>query len=645
MNPVAPATGPGRRVCCILRIAGQARGAATACLFACLTAGAFIAALPAHAAPSTYANPLDIDYRYNFEQINQGISYRTGADPAIVRFRGAYYLFQTLADGYWRSTDLIHWSFVTPSRWPLRSIVAPAVWPDGDRRLLILPSMTQPGSLLSSDAPDTGKLDLFIRLMPDLPGAVAPGFEGTIGPGQVPPGPWDPALFKDDDGKWYLYWNSSNAFPIYGIEIAFDQGRMVYRGMPKVLFGIDPDAHGWERFGPNHSGALPDGRPIKPFIEGAWMTRVGNLYYLQYGAPGTEYNAYANGTYVSDSPLGPFEYAPYNPVAYKPGGFVEGAGHGSTFEDAHGNWWNTGTPWIGYNWTFERRIAMFPAAFEPDGQMRVSTRFGDFPHYVPDRKVANPEDLFTGWMVLSYRKHAVASSTLGGFDAGRATDEDPRTFWVAGVNRAGETLRIDLGAIKTVRALQVNFADYKAGRFGDAPDIHTEFALESSLDGMHWTALARTEPPRRDRPNAYFELPDAVDARFIRYVHGHVGAANLAISDFRVFGNAGTRPPPAPRAIGAVRGCDGRNARITWQPVKGATGYNVLWGIRPDRLTLTYQIWADTGSALDLRALNIGRPYWIAVEAFNESGVTRSRTISLAQRCVPGATAGPKSDR
>ena len=35
-----------------------------------------------------------------------------------------------------------------------------------------------------------------------------------------------------------------------------------------------------------------------------------------------------------DMPLGPFTYAPYNPVAYKPGGFVQGAGHGSTFEDA-----------------------------------------------------------------------------------------------------------------------------------------------------------------------------------------------------------------------------------------------------------------------------------------------------------------------
>ncbi len=65
---------------------------------------------------------------HNFEQMNEGISYRTGADPAVVTFKGKYYLFQTLADGYWSSSDLVHWKFITPSRWPMRSIVAPAVW-------------------------------------------------------------------------------------------------------------------------------------------------------------------------------------------------------------------------------------------------------------------------------------------------------------------------------------------------------------------------------------------------------------------------------------------------------------------------------------------------------------------------------------
>src|SRR5678809_1283307 len=83
---------------------------------------------PAQSGPQrTYANPIDIDYRYNFEQHNEGISYRSGADPVIVIQRGTYYLFETIGDGYWQSRDLGTWRHITPSRWPINDIVAPSV--------------------------------------------------------------------------------------------------------------------------------------------------------------------------------------------------------------------------------------------------------------------------------------------------------------------------------------------------------------------------------------------------------------------------------------------------------------------------------------------------------------------------------------
>ena len=231
--------------------------------------------------------------------------------------------------------------------------------------------------------------------------------------------------------------------------------------------------------------------------------------------------------------------------------------------------------------------------FYPDGQMAASTRFGDFPHYAPTSKFDDPDSLFTGWMLLSYRKPAIASSTRKGFGTAALTDENPRSFWVAAENRPGETLTVDLSKLDTVRAVQVNFADYKSNRFADAPDIYTEFTLEASADGKHWREIARTEPPRRDRPNAYFELASPVRARFIRYVHGHVGAANLAISDIRVFGNANGSVPAMPADVSAMRHADQRDATIRWAKVPGAVGYNIRFGIRPDRLTLTHQLWAD----------------------------------------------------
>jgi hypothetical protein len=585
-----------------------------------LAAGASAAEHPRR----TYANPVDVDYRYNFEQINERISYRTGADPVIVRHQDAYYLFMTLADGYWRSTNLLDWQFITPTRWPVASVVAPAAVSDGDR-LILMPSMTRPDPVLMSRAPAQGKLEFLTRRMPELPypEGIEPPRPGQ--PETFPPGPWDPALFEDDDGRWYLYWGSSHTYPLYGIELDLREAeRVVYLGKPRPLITLHPGRHGWERFGRDH---LAEDSPT--YIEGAWMTKVKGRYYLQYGAPGTEFNVYATGTYVSNSPLGPFEYAPYNPVGYKPGGFVTGAGHGNTFQDAHGNWWNTGTPWLGHNWNFERRIALFPAAFSEDGQMRVNTRFADFPHYMPSGEVADPDSLFTGWMLLSYRKPARASSVLAAsstadFGAQHVTDEDPRTFWVAGSNRAGQELIVDLGGARNVRAVQVNFADYLSARYGDAPDIYTEFTLEASLDGRRWQPLADTGKERRDRPNAYFQLPSAVRARYVRYLHGHVGAAHLAISDLRVFGDAGGSAPAAPSGVEALRP-EPRMMTVSWRRVPGAVGYNVRWGLRPDRLNLCYQVFADRGTTLDVRALSAGVGYHVAVEAFNENGVSATR--------------------
>jgi xylan 1,4-beta-xylosidase len=601
---------------------------ASALALACTLATPHAAAAPG----STWINPLDIGYRYNYEQMNEGISYRTGADPAIVRYQGAYYLFLTLADGYWRSTDLVHWSFVKPDRWPFDGPVAPATLV-ADGKLFLMQSAMGPRPLLYSTDPAHGRWDFWTRLLPPVPGAIAGGHELQMKPGDLPPGPWDPGLFQDGDGKIYLYWDSSNVFPIYGaqLDFAFDEQaegegkRVRFIGKPQALLRADPENHGWERFGKDHGDAS-----IAPYIEGAWMNKHDGRYYLQYAAPGTEYNVYATGVYVGKRPLGPFTYAPYNPVGYKPGGFVVGAGHGSTFQDAYGNFWNSGTMWVGVNWRFERRVDLFPAGFTKDVQMWVDTRFGDFPQRMPDHKLEPGETTFTGWMLLSYRKAATASSQLPGFPPSNAADEDPRTFWVAAKDNPGQTLTLDLGGPRTVRAVQVNYADYKSGRYGDAPDIVTQFRLEGSLDGKRWTTLADLSNSKQDHANAYVELDRPARIRYLRYVHVHVGAQHLAIADLRVFGNADGPLLPTPELASATRLLDARDAEIVWKPVPGAVGYNVRWGVAPDRLYETYQRFADQPTRLKLTALNKGVRYFVAVEAFDERGVSKlSRTLVL----------------
>ena len=94
------------------------------------------------------------------------------------------------------------------------------------------------------------------------------------------------------------------------------------------------------------------------------------------------------------------------------------------------------------------------------------------------------------------------------------------------------------------------------------------------------------------------------------------------MSDIRVFGNGNGRTPATPKQLTARRDRDERNATISWRAVPEVVGYNVRWGIAPDKLYQTYQRFADQGNTLELRALTIGQPYWVAIESFDENGVS-----------------------
>ncbi|KUK75728.1 MAG: Beta-xylosidase, partial [Proteiniphilum acetatigenes] len=67
---------------------------------------------------TTYCNPIDIDYTYmSHYRAERDVSYRSGADPAVVNFRGKYYMFVTRSHGYWVSEDMGNWKFIRPQSW------------------------------------------------------------------------------------------------------------------------------------------------------------------------------------------------------------------------------------------------------------------------------------------------------------------------------------------------------------------------------------------------------------------------------------------------------------------------------------------------------------------------------------------------
>jgi hypothetical protein len=126
------------------------------------------------------------------------------------------------------------------------------------------------------------------------------------------------------------------------------------------------------------------------------------------------------------------------------------------------------------------------------------------------------------------------------------------------------------------------------------------------------------------------ELPTSVKARYIKYENVHVPMRNLAVSDIRVFGNGSGKLPEIPKKLTVKRQDDTRNADISWEKPANVVGYNILWGIAPDKLYQTYQVWGDASNTLELRALTIGQKYYCVLEAFNENGVSgRSEVLGF----------------
>ena len=435
-------------------------------------------------------------------------------------------------------------------------------------------------------------------------------------------GGWDPDFFTDDDGKLYMYNGSSNAYPLYGVEV--NRKTFTPLSARKELLLLDDDRYGWQRF-----GEYSDNTFLNPFIEGAWMTKHNGKYYLQYGAPGTEISGYADGVAVSDSPLGNFIHQSM-PMSYKPGGFARGAGHGATFQDKWENYWHVSTISISVKNSFERRLGLWPAGFDNDDIMYCNNAFGDYPLYLPDGKENHLQSRFTGWMLLNYNKPVQVSSFLSGYPPNNAVDEIIKTYWSAITSNAGEWISTDLGGISTVKAIQINYADQDATLMGKQTNIYHQYKLFYSLDGKKWTMLVDKSKNTTDVPHDYIELPKPVETRFIKMENVHMPSGKFAISGFRVFGSGHISKPDSVRNFLVLRTeKDKRSAWIKWTPVDNAYAYNIYIGIEPDKLYNCIMVYG--ANEYWFKAMDKEKPYYFRIEAINEHGTSQLSDIIKAQ--------------
>jgi hypothetical protein len=59
--------------------------------------------------------------------------------------------------------------------------------------------------------------------------------------------------------------------------------------------------------------------------------------------------------------------------------------------------------------------------------------------------------------------------------------------------------------------------------------------------------------------------------------------------------------------------------------VKGAQGYNVLWGIAPDKLYSSWMVY--DANELFMKSLTVDQDYYFSIEAFNENGVSERTEV------------------
>lgn len=575
-----------------------------------------------------FCNPINLSYKFQHYR-NQ--SSREAADPTLIYFKKRYYLFASMSAGFYHSDDLIHWEWHENRNLDMYRYA---------------PDVRQIGKYLVFCASDRGKNCTFYKTLDPL----SDQWEVVSEPFAF----WDPNLFCDDDGRVYLYWGCDCGQPIHVQEL--DKETLTPIGEIKdVIFGSH-ESHGFERQFypgaeiPNYDlkkkifeilMALSGRKPDMPYIEGAFLNKWNGKYYLQYAAPATQSKTYGDGVYIADSPMGPFAYQTHNPFSIKPSGFIKGAGHGSTIEDEYGNLWHASTMRISVNADFERRVGIFPAGLDKDGNLFCNQHFADYPYQIPEGKF-DPMTLKPEWMLLSYKKNATASSYIEGHEVALALNEDIRTSWCAKGSK-GEWYELDLGEIYPVYAIQVNFAEvnvpmlkksknelssFATGKryIDSSKKLKTRYLLEGSTDKKVWKILTDKRNADSDLSNDYLTL-DGEKLRFLRVTAEELPYdESFALSGLRVFGKGHGNLPPAVTKVKAER-TSALDAHVKWDKVPGAIGYNVRFGIALDKLYHSYLVYEDT--EVDITILNQGQSYFACVDSFNEAGITEG--ISYTQ--------------
>jgi hypothetical protein len=380
-------------------------------------------------------------------------------------------------------------------------------------------------------------------------------------------------LFIDDDHKPYLYYPGRGVSGIYVVPL--DPNDLTkFAGQPKHLFAFNQD-HVWERY-----GEMNEYTDVA-WIEGPWLQKHNGTYYLEYSASGTQWKTYAEGYYTAKSPMGPFTYAPNNPLLRKTDGLVTGTAHGSIVEGPDKHLWQFYTIVLN-NPPGGRRIGMDPIAFDKDGNMSV--RITDTPQWAPGVVTDPAKDGDSGSIPITINKvramnaQSRFSSQQPGHDAAYAVDNSSGTWWEPSPDDSQPTLTLDLGpatrfdavqlfTIDSVRILFTGGGRFFGGRGATVatnaasattnatalpPTTAHQYKIEVSTDGSSYMTVLDQSTNAIVRNTIFEEIPPT-KCRFVRLTMiNWPRATPLGIIEFTVFGKP-SGSLPAAQPIPAMR--------------------------------------------------------------------------------------------
>lgn len=137
----------------------------------------------------------------------------------------------------------------------------------------------------------------------------------------------DSFLFKDDDGKYYLYhvrFNKGNY--LWVAEFDMKKGGIKPETLKQCMDCTEP----WEKT-PNYKSA--------PVMEGPTVMKWDGVYYLFYSANHFMNIDYSVGYATASSPLGPWKKHPNSPIIHRSLVGENGSGHGDVFKGLDGKYY------------------------------------------------------------------------------------------------------------------------------------------------------------------------------------------------------------------------------------------------------------------------------------------------------------------